>query len=90
MNEVIPASRESWDRLYDNMKRTAEDVYKQQYVVMVLNEALGKDVFDSVFNQDKDNMRYLKDFAAFVRKTNPTAFNYRKNWTRNPLFLAFS
>ena len=45
MNEVRPASQESLDRLYDNMRQTAEDVYKQQYVDMVLNEALVKGVF---------------------------------------------
>lgn len=52
MNEVRPASQESLDRLYDNMRQTAEDVYKQQYVDMVLNEALGKGVFDTVINQE--------------------------------------
>lgn len=52
MNDIRPASKESLDRLYDNMKQTAEDVYKQQYVDMVLNEALGKGVFDAVITQE--------------------------------------
>lgn len=52
MNEIRPASQESLDRLYDNMRQTAEDVYKQHYVDMVLNEALGKGVFDAVINQE--------------------------------------
>lgn len=44
MGEVRLASQDSLNRLYDNMKQTVEDVYKQQYVDMVLNEALGKGV----------------------------------------------
>ena len=59
MNEVRPASQESLDRLCDNMKQTAVDVYKQQYVDMVLNEANGKGVLDSVINQE--DREYLGD-----------------------------